>query len=107
MDIRTRAQQVLDEAEAIQEEADRVMAQARNTFAKAIALNPDSLKSMSTTIRTLEEAIRTEGHLRQLTRQQAEEEADWARQRATDAILSALSAVRKVTNYVSRELGNL
>ena len=98
------AQQILDAAEVIQEEAERVMAQARNTFAKAMALNPEALRSMADTIRTLEEAISTERHLRRLTRQQAEEESEWAKQRATDAILSALSSVRKASNYVNREL---
>ena len=107
-EIRSRAQQVLDEAKAIQEEAERGMAHARNTLNKAVALNPETLRSMVTNVRTLEEAIRTERHLRQGTCQQAEEEeeeeADWARQRATDAILNALSSVRKASNSVSREL---
>ena len=103
-EVRMLAQRGLDEVETLQEEAERVMAQARDVFTKAVALNPEAMRSMATTIRTLEEAIRTERHLRQLTRQQAEEEADWARQKATDAILSALSAVRRASNYVSREL---
>ena len=103
-DIRERARRVLDEAEAIQVEAERVMAQARRAFAKAEALNPDALKSAATTISTLEEAIRTERHLRRMTRQQAEEGAEWAHSRAADAILNALSAVRTVSNDVSREL---
>ena len=103
--IRTRAQTVLDEMEAVHEDAERVVARTRSIFSKAAALNPEAQSSIASTIRTLEEAIRTERHLRQLTRQQAEEEAEWARKRATDAILSALSAVRKATNHVNRELG--
>ena len=86
-----------DEMEAIQRvraraahvrmRAQEAMAEARYTFSKALALNLDALKDLAAMIRKLEEAIRTEGELRQLTRQQAEEEADWARQRATETIL--------------------
>lgn len=62
------------------------------------------MKSMNATIRMLEEAIDTERQLRRQTRLDAEEEADRARQRATDAVLNALSGVRKASNYVRREL---
>ena len=103
-EVRIRAQRALDEAEILQEDAESVMAQARNIFAKAIALEPDGLRSMVNSMRTLEEAIKTERHLRQVTRQQAEEEADWVKQKATDALLNALSAVRKASADVSREL---
>ena len=85
--VRMRAQEAMAEAEAAQDEAERAMAEARYTFSKALALNLDALKDLAAMIRKLEEAIRTEGELRQLTRQQAEEEADWARQRATETIL--------------------
>ena len=102
--VRMRAQEAMAEAEAAQDEAERAMAEARYTFSKALALNPDALKDLAAMIRKLEEAIRTEGELRQLTRQQAEEEADWARQRATEAILGAVTAVRKASSHVSREL---
>ena len=102
--IAARAQKVLDEVEAIQEKAERIMAQAHNAFSKAMALNPDALRSMASMVRSLAESIETERQLRQMTRQQAEEEAEWVRQKATDAILSAVSAVRKASNYVSREL---
>ena len=104
VNVRTEAQQVMEEVESIQEEAELQMAQARQTFAKAIALNPEALRSMAATVRTLEEAIRTQRLIRQQTRQQAEEEADWLRQKATDAILNAVSEVRKAANHVSREL---
>ena len=104
MCIRSRAQWLLDEAEAVQEEAELVMAHGRDSLAKAVALNPKALKSMANIATALAEAMRTEWRLRQRTRQQAEEEADWARQRATDAILDALAAVRKLSNCVSREL---
>ena len=80
------------------------MGRARNTFSKALALNPEALKSLASTGRTLEEAIKTQRRLQQLTRQQAEEEVEWARQEATDALLNALNAVRRASNYVSREL---
>ena len=80
------------------------MLQAHNTLAKAVALNPEALSSMVTTVRMLEEAIRTERQLRQHTRQDAEEETERARQKATDTILNALSSVRMATNYVNREL---
>ena len=103
--VRTRAQSVLDEMEAVHEDAESVVARTRSIFSKAAALNPQAQRAITSAIRTLEEAIRTERHLRQLTRLQAEEEAEWARQKATDAILSALSAVRKATNHVNRELG--
>ena len=102
--IRTRARQVMDEAETFQEEAERVMAQARNTFAKALALNPEALKSMGVTITTLEEAVRTRRRLRHVTRQQAEEEAEGSRQRATDAVLNAVGTVHSAGSHVSREL---
>ena len=102
--IRARAQRILEEAETIHEEVEEVMAQAHYTFTKAMALNPDALKPMADTVRTLQETITTERQLRRLTRQQAEEEADWARQKAGDAILNSLSAIRKASNYVSREL---
>ncbi len=102
--IRARAQHLLDEAEAIQEEAQRVMARGRDSLAKAVSLNPRALRSVANTATALSEAMRTEWHLRQGIRQQAEEEADWAKQRATDAVLDSLAAVRKVSNCVSREL---
>ena len=102
--IRMRAQQVLDEAEALQEEAESIMAQARNAFAKAVVLNPRALRSMSNTVTALDEGMRTERHLRQGARQHAEEEADRARQKATDAILNSLSAVRQASISVQREL---
>ena len=89
--IRLRSHQVLDTAEVVQEETERVMAKAGNAFAKAVALNPETLSSLAATVRTLEEAIRIERHLRRQTRDDAEEEADRARQRATDAILSSLA----------------
>lgn len=102
--IRARAQHLLDEAEAIQEEAQRVMAWGRDSLAKAVSLNPRALRSVANTATALSEAMRTEWHLRRGIRQQAEEEADWAKQRATDAVLDSLAAVRKVSNCVSREL---
>ena len=102
--IRARAQHLLDEAEAIQEEAQRVMARGRDSLAKAVSLNPRALRSVANTATALSEAMRTEWHLRRGIRQQAEEEADWAKQRATDAVLDSLAAVRKVSNCVSREL---
>ena len=103
-DISARAQKVLDEAEAIQDKAELVMAQAHNAFSKAMALNPDALRSMASMVRSLAESLETERKLRHMTRQQAEEEAEWVKHKATDAILSAVSAVRKASNYVSREL---
>ena len=104
MHIRSRAQRLLDEAEAVQEEAELVMAHGRDSLAKAVALNPKALRSMANIATALAEAMRTEWRLRHGTRQQAEEEADWARQRATDAILDALAAVRKLSNCVNREM---
>ena len=101
---RARAQQDLNDSEATQAEAESIMLQAHNTLAKAVALNPEALSSMVTTVRMLEEAIRTERQLRQHTRQDAEEETERARQKATDTILNALSSVRMATNYVNREL---
>ena len=103
-DIRNLAQRLLDEAETTQEEAERVMVRGRDSLAKAVSLNPRALRSVANTATALAEAMRTEWHLRQGIRQQAEEEADWAKQRATDAVLDALAAVRKVSNCVSREL---
>ena len=103
-ETRKQVQKVLDEVESFHKEAARVMSQAGRTFAKALALNPGGMRSLASVVKTLDEAIRTERHLRQVTRQQAEEEADWARQRANDAILKAVSAVRNVSNYVHREL---
>ena len=103
-ETRKQVQKVLDEVESFHKEAARVMSQAGRTFAKALALNPEGMRSLASVVKTLDEAIRTERHLRQVTRQQAEEEADWARQRANDAILKAVSAVRNVSNYVHREL---
>jgi hypothetical protein len=102
--IRVWARQVLDEADSIQDRSERVTSQSSQILAKAVYLNPTMLKPMSDTLRGLEEAIRTERHLRMGNRQQVEEEAEWARQRATEAVLSALSAVSKVSSYVSREL---
>ena len=101
--MRNRAQQVLSDAEAIQDEAERVMAQTQESVSRAAAINPSALGSLATTVSNLAEAIRTERHLRHEACQEAEDEADWARQRATEAILAAVSAVRKVTSYVSRE----
>ena len=100
--IRARAQHLLDEAEAIQEEAQRVMARGRDSLAEAVSLNPRALRSVANTATALSEAMRTEWHLRRGIRQQAE--ADWAKQRATDAVLDSLAAVRKVSNCVNREL---
>ncbi len=77
--IRARAQHLLDEAEAIQEEAQRVMARGRDSLAKAVSLNPRALRSVANTATALSEAMRTEWHLRRGIRQQAEEEADWAK----------------------------
>ena len=102
--IRVWARQVLDEADSIQDRSERVTSQSSQILAKAVYLNPTMLKPMSDTLGGLEEAIRTERHLRMGSRQQVEEEAEWARQRATEAVLSALSAVSKVSSYVSREL---
>ena len=47
MHIRSRAQWLLDEAEAVQEEAELVMAHGRDSLAKAVALNPKALRSMA------------------------------------------------------------
>ena len=102
--VRVDAQRVLDEAEVVQDDAEQAMVRAHSTFAKAAALNPEALKPMANAMRTLEEAIRTERHLQLLTRQDAEEESDRARQRATDAILNAFSGVHKAMSYVNREL---
>ena len=101
---RRRAQRALDESDGFQRETARVMAHARVSFAKAVALNPGALKNMGSNIKALEEAIKTEGHLRRLTRQQAEQEADGARQRAIQSILTALAAVRKASDQAGREL---
>ena len=66
--LRLNAAEVLDDAESIQDQAEQVVAFARNTFAKAMALNPEALRPMAGSVRGLEEAIKTQRHLRQLTR---------------------------------------
>ena len=103
-EVRARGRDELDDADSLQEDAERIMGEARSVFSKAMALNPDALRSMATTIRNLEEAIRTERQLRYQTRQDTEMEAESSKQRATEALLNALSAVRKASNYVHREL---
>ena len=99
-----RAQQELEEAGSLQREVGQVIAQAHHAFAKVAALNPEAMSSMTATIRMLEEAIDMERQLRRQSRLDAEEEADQARQWATDSVLNALGAVRRASNYVRREL---
>ena len=45
--LRLHAEEVLDDAESIQDQAEQVVAFARNTFAKAMALNPEALRPMA------------------------------------------------------------
>ncbi len=103
-EIRRMAQNALDEAETLQREIESVMGQARSMFTKVLALNPEDLRAMAASIKSMNEAIRTERQLQRLTRQQVEREAEGARQKAIQSILASPAAVRKASNQSTREL---
>jgi hypothetical protein len=102
--LRRRAQQRLDEGEDIRAEAQRISDTAWKAFERGFAVNAKGLPNRWTTVREIDEAMRTYTALQRATHSESWHEAERTRQRATTELLKALTSLNTALAHADREL---
>ena len=102
--LRGRAQKQLDEGEAIRADAQRISESAWRAFDRGFAVSAKGLPNRWTTVREIDEAMRTYTALQRATHSESWQEADRTRQRATTELLKALAVLNTAMAQAQREL---
>ena len=102
--LRGRAQKRLDEGEAIRADAQRISESAWRAFDRGFAVSAKGLPNRWTTVREIDEAMRTYTALQRTTHSESWQEADRTRQRATTELLKALAVLNTAMAQAQREL---
>ena len=102
--LRGRAQKQLDEGEAIRADAQRIRESAWRAFDRGFAVSAKGLPNRWTTVREIDEAMRTYTALQRATHSESWQEADRTRQRATTELLKALAVLNTAMAQAQREL---
>ena len=102
--LRGRAQKRLDEGEAIRADAARISESAWRVFDRGFAVSAKGLPNRWTTVREIDEAMRTYTALQRATHSESWQEADRTRQRATTELLKALAVLNTAMAQAQREL---
>ena len=102
--LRGRAQKQLDEGEAIRADAQRISESAWRAFDRGFAVSAKGLPNRWTTVREIDEAMRTYTALQRATHSESWQEADRTRQRATTELLKALAVLNTAVAQAQREL---
>jgi hypothetical protein len=102
--LRGRAQKRLDEGKAIRADAQRISESAWRAFDRGFAVSAKGLPNRWTTVREIDEAMRTYTALQRTTHSESWQEADRTRQRATTELLKALAVLNTAMAQAQREL---
>jgi len=102
--LRRKAQEVLNEGEAIRAEAQRISEAAWKAFDRGFAVNTKGLPNRWETVREIDQALKSYSALQRTTHQEAWQEADRTRQRATNELLKVLSTLNTAMAQADREL---
>lgn len=102
--LRKKAQEVLNEGEAIRAEAQRISEAAWKAFDRGFAVNTKGLPNRWETVREIDQAMKSYSALQRATHQEAWQEADRTRQRATNELLKVLSTLNTAMAQADREL---
>ena len=102
--LRGRAQKQLDEGEANRADAQRISESAWRAFDRGFAVSAKGLPNRWTTVREIDEAMRTYTALQRATHSESWQEADRTRQRATTGLLKALAVLNTAMAQAQREL---
>ena len=102
--IRAEAQDVLEQAEAAWDEAGRQGDAARKAIERGFTVKLPGFAARLRWIDEIEQARITQAQLRRSTTNEAWDEADRARQKATTALLKALAAIALAASQAEREL---
>ena len=102
--LRAEAQEVLEQSEAAWDEAGRLGDVARKAIERGFTLNLPGFAARLRMADDIEQARITQAQLRRSTTNEAWEEADRARQKATTELLKALTAIAAAASQVEREL---
>ena len=102
--MRAEAQELLEQAEAAWDEAGRLGNVARKAIERGFTLNLPGFAARLRMVDDIEQARITQAHLRRTTNNEAWEEADRARQKATTELLKALTGIAAAASQVEREL---
>lgn len=102
--LRRQAQTVLDEGEAVRGEARQISEAAWKAFERGFAVNAKGLPNRWTTVREIDEAMKTFTALQRATHTESWQEADRTRQRATTELLKVLTALSTAMAHADREL---
>ena len=102
--VRAEAQDLLDQAEAAWDEAGRQGNAARKAIERGFTMNLPGFAARLRMVDEIEKARLTQTQLRRSTNNEAWEEADRARQKATTELLKALAAIGFAASQSEREL---
>ena len=102
--LRGRAQKRLDEGESIRADVARISESAWRAFARGFAVSAKGLPNRWTTVREIDEAMRTHTALQRATHSESWQEADRTRQRATTELLKALAVLNTAMAQAQRQL---
>ena len=102
--VRAEAQDLLDQAEAAWDEAGRQGNAARKAIERGFTVNLPGFAARLRMVDEIEKARLTQTQLRRSTNNEAWEEADRARQKATTELLKALAAIGFAASQSEREL---
>ena len=94
----------MDEGEAIRADAQRISESAWRAFDRGFAVSAKGLPNRWTTVREIDEAMRTYTALQRTTHSESWQEADRTRQRATTELLKALAVLNTAMAQAQREL---
>jgi hypothetical protein len=94
----------LDEGESIRADAARISESAWRAFDRGFAVSAKGLPNRWTTVREIDEAMRTHTALQRSTHSESWQEADRTRQRATTELLKALAVLNTAMAQAQREL---
>ena len=102
--LRRQTEEVLDVGEAIRAEAQHISEAAWKALDRGFAVNAGGLPGRWSTVREIDDAMRTYAELQRATHSETWQEADRTRQRATTELLKALTALSTATAHAEREL---
>ena len=102
--MRAEAQTVLEQAEAAWGEAGRLGDVARKAIERGFTVNLPGFAARLRMVDEIEQARMTQTLLRRSTNNEAWEEADRARQKATNELLKALTGIAAAASQAEREL---
>ena len=101
--LRVEAQEVLEQAESAWDEAGRLGDAARKAIERGFTVNLPGFAARLRMVDEIEQARLTQAQLRRSTTNEAWEEADRARQKATTELLKALAEVALAASQAERE----